>query len=163
MTISVREEDQNWLVTLCTGTNPDRSQFEPLIRQHWSEIAVNQDVQKLDVKWEFYAETARRGYMWMIVVRDDAKMVGYFLYMLSPIPHYQRIKQATEDSHFILPEYRAQGYGTAMLVCAEQSALNRGAQIMKVRTKVHRDNSDFWEGRKFERVEYVYQKVLRRE
>lgn len=162
MTISIREEAKDWLISLFEGSNAERSRFEELTQKHWSEIAVDQDVQKLDVNWGFYAEMAKLGHLSMVVARDGGVLVGYFLQMISPIPHYRRLRQATEDSHFILPEYRSQGYGKAMVSCAVQVATERGAAIMKVRTKVHSDNSEFWEGRGFVRIEYVYQKVLRR-
>lgn len=162
MTISVREESKEWLVGLFNGSNPDRVQFEKLTHRHWMDIAVDRDVQKLNVNWRFYAEVAMAGHFSMVVVRDGETLVGYFLQMITPIPHYKHILQATEDSHYILPEYQKQGYGKAMVGVAEQAAINRGASIMKVRTKVHKDNSQFWEDRGFRRVEYVYQKVVRR-
>lgn len=162
MTISVRAEKKDWLVSLCKGSNPERERFEFLTREHWNDVAVDKDVHKLAVKWSFYEEMFRLDRMMMIVVRDDGVLVGYFIYMISPTPHYEQVKQATEDSHFILPEYRKRGYGKAMVACAEQDAIVRGATVMKVRTKIHRDNSEFWEGRGFKRIEYVYQKVLRR-
>lgn len=161
MTISVREELNEWLVGLFDGTIPDRKQFEQLTMQHAIEVDVDRDVHKLDINWTGYAAMARARHLSMIVVRDGGKMVGYFLQMVTSNPHYQRIKQATEDSHFILPEYRGQGYGKEMQACAEQAAIARGASVMKIRTKSHRDDSGFWESRGFKRTEYVYQKVLR--
>lgn len=161
MTLRAQEEPADWILSLFEGTNPERARFEELIKQHWVEIASTQKVRALNVGWQFYTAIAKVQGLLMCTARDDEEMVGYYLAIILPDPHCQHIKNLTEDSHFVQPEYQRRGLGRALVRTMEAAAIDKGCLISKVRTKKHRDNGAFWREMGYTHIEDVYQKVLR--
>lgn len=162
-TLYAREESPYWIDTLFAGENPERPRFEQLIHQHWAEIAVEKKLQRLNVSWEAYGKLAVGGFLLMCTLRGlplEGEMLGYFLCVVMPQPHYKHVIAAVEDSHFILPEYRRQGAGKALFTTMERAARRKGAALLRVRTKKHSDNGDFLKSAGYTHIEDVYQKVL---
>lgn len=157
-----RSESQFWIERLFTGENEERPRFEQLIRPHYEEMATAKDINRLNVNWGAYAQLAKNNFLTMCTVRglpEDGAMLGYFLCVLMPQPHYQDVLVAVEDSHFILPQYRSLGAGKALFAAMEKTNKDRGAVMGKVRTKKHSDNGDFLKKLGYVHIEDVYQKV----
>ena len=107
----------------------------PLLDKHYEEIAQFKEVQKLDPDWDVYYRIEKQGKLWVMTARLDGEMIGYIVMMLTNDMHYRALLRATEDIHFILPEYRKGILGYKMLAKTKQAMKEKGANTVTFRTK----------------------------
>lgn len=116
-----------------------------LLDLHYDEIAQFKGVQKLDPDWDFYYRIEAQGKLWVLTARAGGQMIGYTVMMLSSDPHYRKLMRATEDIHFILPEYRKGLTGYRMLAKTKQAMKEKGARTVTFRTKANADHGLLFE------------------
>ena len=98
----------------------------PLVREHWRELGLDLD---LEISPDFERMKAMESLgIWKVVtVRDDGKLVGYLLAVVSQHLHYSTSpKMFIVDAYYITPEYR-NGTGVKLLKFAEALAKELGA------------------------------------
>ena len=116
-----------------------------LLDKHYQEIAQFKEVQKLDPDWSVYYRIEMQGKLWVMTARFDGKMIGYIVMMLTNDMHYRKLMRATEDIHFILPEYRKGLLGYRMLAKTKQAMKEKGAHTVTFRTKADADHGLLFE------------------
>jgi hypothetical protein len=116
-----------------------------LLDSHYEEIAQFKQVQRLDPDWEAYYRLEQAGKLWVMTVRADGRMVGYIVMLLTTDMHYRQLLRATEDIHFILPEYRKGLTGYRLLVRMKQAMAEKGAHTITLRTKANSDHGVLFE------------------
>jgi GNAT superfamily N-acetyltransferase len=136
-----------------------RYDIEPLLFEHWQEVAANQELIKLNPDWEKYAELDRAGKLVAMIARERRKVVGYIVLIISEHLHYKDHKFAHNDVFYVKPEYRG-GLGDQLLKAAELEAKRLGASVMLMNTKVYADYSPLLEDHNFDLFEKVYIKGL---
>lgn len=112
----------------------------PLVREHWRELGLDLD---LEISPDFERMKAMESIgLWKVVsVRDEGKLVGYLLAVVSTHLHYSTSpKMFIIDAYYIMPEYR-NGTGVKLLKFAECLARELGAIKMYLSCKVHQDHS----------------------
>lgn len=76
-----------------------------LYAAHWKETEGYRHGQPFDPRFERYNEYNRLGWFLMFTARDEGKLVGNAGIYMVPSMHTQQMI-ATEDTWFLLPEYR---------------------------------------------------------
>ena len=122
-----------------------RPEVQPLIEQHYQEIAQFKQVQKLDPDWDTYARLEESGKLWVLTGRSDGHLVGYIVMLLTRDMHYKNLLKATEDIHFILPQFRKGLTGYRMLAKMKQAMKELGVQTISLRTKANSDHGLLFE------------------
>jgi GNAT superfamily N-acetyltransferase len=136
---------------------------EPLTRLHWEEIAKNKALLTLNPDVEKYELLDKNDALLLVTARDDGALVGYFLWIVLPHPHYKHVLVAEEDLHFLSPEYRSGGvrgagcgYGYKLLEAARDAAIARGARLLTMREKVGHEHPAIMDGLGFVPADVVY-------
>lgn len=122
-----------------------RDGWPHLFELHYEEIAQFKDVQQLDPDWEAYDRMEQSGKLWVMTAREGTTLIGYMVMFLSADLHYRKLMRATEDIHFILPEYRKGLLGYRMLVRMKQAMQDKGAHTITLRTKANSDHGLLFE------------------
>jgi len=96
-----------------------------LAMQHWCETEAYRHGQGFNPKYERYEYFARMGLFFVVTARDEGRMVGYFSAYVTPSMHTQQML-GTEDTFFLLPEYRKGRNAIAFYKVIEEEFIKRG-------------------------------------
>jgi hypothetical protein len=137
-----------------------RTEGMDLLAQHWEEVAIQRDEQILDPDWPAYEALERLGRLWVLTARDQGRLVGYIVMLLTNAMHYRTLSMATDDSHFLHPDYRRGLTGYRMLMMTEKAMAARGIRKCVLRTKFLLDHGKLFERLGFVKEDIVYSKIL---
>jgi GNAT superfamily N-acetyltransferase len=130
-----------------------------LIALHWREIAPYQDITRINPDLELYERLEAAGRLLLVTARDAGTLVGYFLMILAPHPHYRHIVVATEDLHFVHPA--ARGWtGIKLMKFAERMARAQGATLMVGRAKAKSEHGALYARLGYDLMDEVFTKRL---
>lgn len=116
-----------------------------VVQAHYEESAQFKQVQKLDPDFEAYDRAEQADKLWVMTARDGEKLVGYIVMLLSADMHYRKMRRATEDIHFILPEYRKGLTGYRMLSETKRAMQEKGVHTVTFRTKAEASHGVLFE------------------
>lgn len=102
------------------------AEFIKLAEKHWNETEAFHDGQTFNPLFERYNKYAEAGWFVMIIARDEGRMVGYAGFYLTPSMHSQALI-STEDTWYLLPEYRKGWNAPKLFKFAEEEAKRRGS------------------------------------
>ncbi len=111
-------------------------ELRPLLRQHWLEIARDQDTIPLDVDEPRYLHLEACGSLALITARKDARLVGYIAAIISGHLHYASTLHAIIDVFWLSPDYRQARNGLGLFVALEEELARRGVRKVIGQTKV---------------------------
>ncbi len=153
------------MTTYCVEKLADcRAELEGLLPLHWQEIARDRDNPKFQLKpdWKTYHQLEEMGQLWIMVCRIDGKMVGYLIGFVRRQLHYADSLAFNADIFYLLPEHRKGRIGLELFRQAEKALRRRGVDKMYLGSKSaeHLDRSKLFLHLGFERIEYVFAKVL---
>lgn len=134
--------------------------IKPLLEQHWEEIALNKDKIKLNPCWGTYGELERSGSLKIFTARDNGKLVGYFVVVVSKHMHYKDHLFANNDIVFVAKEYRKGFVGVNLIKFAEKCLKEDGVSVMTINTKVHQPFDKLLDFLKFTKIERIYSKYI---
>jgi GNAT superfamily N-acetyltransferase len=140
--------------------HPTIDEIKPVLPLHWEELALNKDKVPLDPQWHVYDERDRRGELQLMVLREDGRIVGYYIGFIAPGLHYATCLTATMDIFYIHPEHRRGRNGIILFQAVEKELRRRGVQRWFVGAKLHRDASPLFKRLGFEPVETYHTKWL---
>lgn len=104
-------------------------------RTHWHEtMEYYRGRQEFNPQFERYNSYDKIGWLITFTVRDEGKMIGYSLIYITPSMHTQQMI-ATEDTIFLLPEYRKGRNGLRFHQYVEAELKNRGVKEIIVTAK----------------------------
>lgn len=135
---------------------PFLEEVKPLLPQHWAELALNQDKVQLDPQYAEYLRRDAIGSLFLVTVREDSKLCGYFVGFVAPGLHYQTCLTLTLDIFWVHPEHRGAGAGFHLFKTVEKEAKRRGVQRMVVGSKLHKDASWLFEKLGYREIEHYY-------
>ena len=116
-----------------------QAEMEPLIIDHWKEIAVNQSEIPLDVDWSIYEALERAKILLIVSCRIDGDLIGYSFWVIKPHPHYKSTVFATNDVIFLKSEYRKSRIGYGLIRASEEAVKKAGAQKISWHVKITND------------------------
>lgn len=133
------------------------SELRPILPVHWNELALNKDVVPLDPLYELYIEREKRDELLYITLREDGKLIGYFIYFISPGLHYRTCLTAIMDIFYVHPDYRGKNGGLILLEFSKQQLQMRGVKRWFVGHKEHSQQAGILFSKfGFEKVETTY-------
>lgn len=138
-----------------------RREIEPLLKQHYDEIALNKDIIKLNPDWEGYARLDNINALRIYTARKDDELVGYFVVIVSKSLHYQDHLFANNDIIFLAKSARKGLTGVKLIKYAIDSLAAEGITKLHINTKAHQPFDAILERLNFEEIERVYSLVLR--
>jgi len=133
---------------------------QPLIEQHWKEIALNQDKIKLNPNWDAYRALEGIGAFRIFTARDDGNLVGYFAVFVEPNLHYQDHLFARNDVLFLHEDYRKGFCGVRLIRFAEKCLKGDGVSVLVINTKLHKDFSSVLRWMGFKHTESLHTKYI---
>ena len=134
--------------------------IKPLLGKHWEEIALNKDKIKLNPDWEAYHNLEADNKLRIFTARDNGKLVGYFVVIVSKHIHYRDHLFAGNDIIFVDQEYRKSGLGASLINFSEKCLKDDGVSVLTINTKVHSPFDRLMDFLKFTKVERVYSKYI---
>lgn len=141
-----------------------RPELEQLLPFHWAEIARDKDNPKFALKpdWDTYHFLEMAGQFAMMVVRVDGRMVGYVIGFVRRQMHYADSLSFICDIYFVLPEYRKGRIGLELFKELEKAMVARGVDKIYLGCKAasHLDRSRLFEHLGYQKIEYVFAKVI---
>ena len=111
--------------------------MEPLLVEHWLEIALGHDQVPLDVARERYQELCDAGTLHVLTVRDAGKLVGYHVAIVAGHLHYASTKHAITDVYFLQPAYRKGRTGLLLFKAVEAEMRKLGVKKLITGAKLH--------------------------
>ena len=138
-----------------------RREIEPLLEQHYKEIALNKDIIKLNPDWRAYAQLDAINGLRIYTARKDGKLMGYFVVIVSRSLHYKDHLFANNDVIFLTKTARKGLTGMKLVKYAIASLKAEGITKLHVNTKMHQPFDPIMERLGFEEIETVFSKVLR--
>lgn len=137
-----------------------RDDITPLLRRHWSEVALNKDQIPLDPDWDAYEELERGGMLRIFTARVDGQLVAYYVVIVRPHLHYRTTLCAFSDLIYVEPEERCRGVATALVGFSELCLREDGVRLIVANTKVRHDFGPLLSSWGYEVRETVYSKML---
>lgn len=139
---------------------PFLEEVKPILPRHYAELALDQDKIPLDPMYELYLQRDQAGQAMSVTVREDGKLIGYFVGFIAPGLHYRTCLTLTMDIFYVVPEHRGHNAGWLLFDEVEKECKRRGIQRMFVGTKLHKDASWLFEKRKYVEVEKYYSRTF---
>ena len=134
---------------------------EPLLEEHWREIAHYQDI-PLKPDRAVYSKLEDRGQLRCYTARDDGMLVGYVVFFVCRNPHYSTSLQANQDVLFLAAQHRRGLSGVRLIRHAEECLRAEGVQVIYHHAKRTNKVGDLLERLGYELVENIYAKRLDR-
>jgi hypothetical protein len=143
-------------------------EIEPLLHDHWEEVAVYKDKIPLAPDYDAYRRLEADGKLLICTARDDGKLVGYSISFVHRGVHYSKNIIATNDLVYIDPENRQDSMESIerdlvfddLIDYAEEKLKARGVSVIVLRIKVSKNWSARAEQHGYPRVEYIHQKYV---
>lgn len=137
-----------------------RSEGMDLLKQHWAEVVQFPEHQILDPDWIIYETLEHQNKLWVLTARDRGRLVGYIVMLLSRHLHYRTIVTATDDIHFLHPDYRHGLTGYRMIAHTVRAMSALGVRMCMFRTKALNNHGKLFERLGFVPHDVVYAKIL---
>lgn len=137
-----------------------RREIEPLLMEHWNEIALNKDIIKLNPDWREYARLDELNALRIYTARKDGELMGYFVIMVSRSLHYKDHLFANNDIVFLTKPARKGLTGLKLVKFAIESLKAEGVTKLHINTKTHQPFDPIMERLGFEEIETVFSKIL---
>lgn len=112
-------------------------EMEPILVQHWQEIALGHDKVPLDIGRDKYQALCDAGALHVVTVRDAGKMIGYHVAMVSGHLHYMSTLHGVTDVYYILPEYRRGSTGIRLFRYVREEMKKLGVKKLFTGCKLH--------------------------
>lgn len=136
-------------------------EIQPLLWDHYQEVALHKERIKLDPDWPKYFALEEQGSCIVFTMRDRGRLVGYAVFFVSPHIHYQACRAASNDIIYFDPEYR-KGLNALRFIRFCEGCLRDYAMVTKVtwHIKPLHDWSPVLARMGYEQEEIVMGKVL---
>ena len=149
---------------MITAQIEDFKTFLPEVRSllalHYEELALNKDKVPLCPNFDLYLERDRRGEVMVVTLREDGRLVGYFVGFIAPGLHYQTCLTLTMDIFWTHHDIRGGFAGLKMFRLVEKEAIRRGVSRIFYGSKLHKDAGVLFERLGFAPVETYYSKWI---
>lgn len=109
-----------------TLSNGGLDEMKPLLPLHWEELALDKDKVPLAPMYDLYLKRESLGEVMYVTLRDNGKLIGYFVGFIAPGLHYQTCLTLTMDIIFVHPDFRGKRGGYILLKKVEEEAKRRG-------------------------------------
>jgi len=138
-------------------------ELKELFPEHWEETEVDKYEIELNPDYELYQTLDKLNKIQVITVRENKKLIGYHISLLSFNMHSKKSFTAFTDSFFIKKEFRKGQIGIKLFQYMEKKLKEKNVQKIYVGTKFTLDLSRLFEYLNYKPVEKIYSKLLIKE
>jgi len=135
-----------------------RREAEPLLADHYRELAHYQDRIPLAPMWEQYAQLEQRNDFFLMCARHDGTLVGYAGWFLRPHPHYAGCLMAANDIIYLAPAHRRGRVGLKLIDESEYLLKVLGVDRITWHVKPSHDWSPILKRKGYQLEELIYGK-----
>lgn len=108
-----------------------------ILPTHYEELALNKDKVPLEMNHNRYFEESEVGNLFVVTVRKDTILIGYYIGFLFNELHYMGCFSCATDIFYILPEERRSGAGGLLFAAVEKELKLLGVDRWFVSAKEH--------------------------
>lgn len=135
-------------------------ELKPLFEEHYKEVALYQDKVSLNPDYDKYFLLEDSGNLHTVIVREEDKIVGYYISIVTGHIHYMDTLYACNDIVYIDHKYRHSGVAKEMVEFAEKKLKDLGVSVMTVHMKTYLPFESLASSVGFDKVEYLYSKYI---
>lgn len=135
-------------------------EIQPLLYEHWKEIAMYKDKVDLAPDWARYRGLEESGALHVVTVRDDGVLVGYYVTLIVQGLHYRNTLYGMNDIVIIKPEYRNAGVGKKLFETVEAMLKEKGVQVMTMHMKTYAPFDELCLALNYDYAERLYTKYI---
>ncbi len=136
-------------------------ELKPLFSLHWKEVAAYQDDIELDPDYDRYLQMEKAGVIRSYVLRADGRVVGYWIFFVTPHPHYRQDRFAVNDIVYVDPEYRRADITPHCFHAVEQELRREGVSVITYHMKTYKPFQSLLEGLGYDHLEHLYGKCVK--
>lgn len=130
-----------------------------LVYAHWQELGLDLDLE-ISPDYVKMAKLEELGMFKVITVREDGRLVGYLLAVVSTHLHYSTSPPVfIVDAYYISPECRS-GTGVKLVRFAESVAKELGTIKIYFSCKVHKDHTQLFQALGYKLSDYAFIKRI---
>lgn len=135
-------------------------ELAPLLPVHYEMLALNKAEVPLRPNYAEYLRRETQGECSTIVLRENGRVIGYWIQFVAPGLHYQTCLTATMDIFFIQPEFRSGSAALRLMHGVETENRRRGVLRWFAGEKLHAPVGRLFAACGFEPVERTWAKWL---
>lgn len=137
------------------------TEMEPLLKDHYEEIAMYRDKIKLAPDYDRYFLLQEKGFLSIITVRDEGELIGYCVTFITPHLHYSEDLYASNDVILLSKPYRKGMLAVRLFKFLEAKMKERGASILTMHMKTSSPFDTLMERRGWDYAERIYTKCIK--
>ena len=134
-------------------------ELKPLLPIHWEKLALDKEAVPLDPDYEVYFERERRGQLLYMTLRDQGRLVGYWIAFIAPGLHYRTCLTATLDIWNLLPGYETGLAARLLMRSIEKEYKRRGVQRSIVGEKLKLPTGKLFRAFGYRQIEAYWSKL----
>jgi GNAT superfamily N-acetyltransferase len=123
---------------------------------HHEELGLFKDKMPLDPRYEDYEIRENNGQLLLVTVREDAKIIAYWVSFIVPSLHYQTTLANQLDIFWVHPDHRGNKVGFIMAAKVKEESIKRGVKVWYTGSKNHKESEWFFKLLGFDEVEKHY-------
>jgi hypothetical protein len=128
---------------------------------HYQELATFKDkISEVNPDYALYEAMDAAGKLHVVTARSEDKLVGYYVGVVMPQPHYKTTLYAMADLYWLRPDFRKGATGIEFLLFIEGSLKERGVQVTVMGTKMSKDLGKLYEHLGYTETDRVFRKGL---
>jgi GNAT superfamily N-acetyltransferase len=135
-------------------------EMKPLLEEHYLEVHAFPDLIEFNPNYDKYLELEAVGAIHVVTVRDEGKLVGYYLSFIVPNIHYQDHLYASNDVLYVDPAYRGGSVAYRMFKYVEKCYKELGVSVFTVHMKIDLPFDRLCEAIGMEKKENIYMKYI---
>jgi N-acetylglutamate synthase-like GNAT family acetyltransferase len=136
-------------------------EMKPLLAKHYDALSLHKAKGfPLDPQYFAYAQDEAEGRLFIMALRRDGRLIGYWVAFVSPGRHYQTCLTSIMDIWYVDPEHMAGKAPLILVKAVERELRRRGVNLWFAGEKLHLSCGRFFEKLGFEKVEATYAKWL---
>ena len=109
-----------------------------LLPSHWEELAMWKDRMPLAPQYDNYWQRETLQQLRVSVLRDEGKVIGYWVTFIAPGLHYGETLTATTDILWVHPDYRGNARGKILYDVMRDELVKCGVQLWIAGSKNHK-------------------------
>lgn len=135
----------------------DLKAFFPL---QWKETIYPDGKEQLNPDLEVYLDAEKNDLLIFISLKEEGKLIGYFLGVKYKYPHSQNEFYVMQDSIFIHPDHRGNGGGIKLIKKLEEECRMMGVTRILLCSRSHNDITKLFERLNYNLSEVYYSKYI---
>jgi GNAT superfamily N-acetyltransferase len=136
-------------------------EMKPIFDLHWDEVAIHKENIKLNPDYDRYLQMANDGSIKAYIARENGKLIGYAIFIISYNLHYKDHVYAHNDIVYLSKDYRGSGLAVELFQIAELKLKeNYNVDVINVSMKVALPFDDLMKYLGFEYIERTYSKFI---